>query len=107
MITKQIIEAKLNKLTEEQLNQVYGMIEKLSSLEKPVKKTSLMTQLQKISIEDLNDISAWDKAINQINNSKQNQEKIKQLFQSWAELDDESEQKETLKIIESLEGIFI
>jgi hypothetical protein len=52
-------------------------------------------------------INAWDNAINQINNSEQNPEKIKQLFESWAELDDENEQKETLKIIESLEGVSI
>lgn len=50
---------------------------------------------------------AWDNAINQINNSEQNSEKIKQLFESWAELDDENEQKETLKIIESLEDVSI
>ncbi|MFM6357300.1 MAG: hypothetical protein ACKPH7_24925 [Planktothrix sp.] len=50
---------------------------------------------------------AWDNAINQINNSEQNPERIKQLFESWAELDDENEQKETLKIIESLEDISI
>ncbi|MGL5132213.1 MAG: hypothetical protein ACRC78_06770 [Planktothrix sp.] len=52
-------------------------------------------------------INAWDNAINQIKNSEQNPEKIKQLFESWAELDDENEQKETLKIIESLEGVSI
>lgn len=52
-------------------------------------------------------VNAWDNAINQINNSDQNQEKIKKLFESWAELDDENEQKETLKIIESLEGVSI
>jgi len=55
-------------------------------------------------------INAWDQSINKINNSNQNQEKqdkIKQLFQAWAELDDENEQKETLKIIESLEGVSI
>ena len=52
-------------------------------------------------------INAWDNAINQINNSDQNPEKIKQLFQSWAELDDGTEQKEILKIIESLEGVSI
>jgi|JI91814CRNA_FD_contig_31_212882_length_600_multi_5_in_0_out_0_2 hypothetical protein len=55
-------------------------------------------------------INAWDQAINQINNSElnqQKQEKIKQLFQSWSELDDETDQKETLKIIESLEGVSI
>lgn len=52
-------------------------------------------------------INAWDNAINQINNSKENQENIKQLFESWADLDNENEQKETLKIIESLEGVSI
>jgi hypothetical protein len=55
-------------------------------------------------------INAWDQAINQINNSElnqQKQEKFKQLFQSWSELDDENDQKETLKIIESLEGVSI
>ncbi|HEY9867194.1 MAG TPA: hypothetical protein V6D21_23665 [Candidatus Obscuribacterales bacterium] len=55
-------------------------------------------------------IKAWDNAINQINNSEQNQqqqERINQLFQFWSELDDETEQKETLKIIESLEDISI
>ncbi len=52
-------------------------------------------------------INAWNNAINQINNSEQNPEKIKQLFESWANLDDENEQKETLKIIESLEGVSI
>jgi hypothetical protein len=52
-------------------------------------------------------INDWDNAINQINNGEKNPEKIKQLFESWAELDDENEQKETLKIIESLEGVSI
>lgn len=52
-------------------------------------------------------LTAWDNAINQINNSNLNQEKINQLFQSWSELDDENEQKETLKIIESLECVSI
>jgi len=52
-------------------------------------------------------INAWDNAINQINNSDQNPENIKNLFEYWAELDDENEQKETLKIIESLEGVSI
>jgi hypothetical protein len=55
-------------------------------------------------------LNAWAHAINQINNSEQEQqkkEKIKQLFQSWSELDDENDQKETLKIIESLQGVSI
>ncbi|MGI0480684.1 hypothetical protein ACN4EE_07830 [Geminocystis sp. CENA526] len=52
-------------------------------------------------------INTWDNAINQINKIDQNQENITQLFESWAELDDENEQKETLKIIESLENVSI
>lgn len=52
-------------------------------------------------------INTWDNAINQINKIDQNQENVKQLFESWAELDDENEQKETLKIIESLENVTI
>jgi hypothetical protein len=57
MITKQIIQEKLDNLTEEQLNQVYGMIEQLSSSEKPIKKPSLMSQLQEISIDAPEDFS--------------------------------------------------
>ena len=34
-------------------------------------------------------INVWNNAINQINNSEQNPEKIKHLFDSWADLDDE------------------
>ena len=41
------------------------------------------------------------------NKSQEKQEKIQKLCESWAELDDENEQKETLKIIESLEGVLI
>lgn len=58
-------------------------------------------------LEKQTSINDWNNAIDKINNSKQDQEKIKQLFESWAELDDENEQKETLKIIDSLEDISI
>jgi hypothetical protein len=57
MITKQIIQEKLDNLTPEQLNQVYGIIEQLSSAEQPVKKPSLMSKLQKISIDAPEDFS--------------------------------------------------
>jgi len=51
-------------------------------------------------------IATWDRAINQLNNQNQiKPEKLNQLFQSWSELDDENEQKETLKIIESSDRI--
>ena len=56
--------------------------------------------------------SAWDAAISEINNSnpeKQNlrRQRINQLFTTWAVLDSEDEQKESLKIFESAEGISI
>ena len=40
MVTKQIIQQKLESLTQEELNQVYGLIEQLSNAEKPRKKPS-------------------------------------------------------------------
>ncbi len=52
-----MIQEKIDNLTEEQLNQVYGMIEQLSNLEKPVKKPSLMSRLQEISIDASEDFS--------------------------------------------------
>ncbi|MBD1214965.1 MAG: hypothetical protein ACK6A9_22220 [Dolichospermum sp.] len=57
MVTKQIIQEKLEGLTQEELNQVYGLIEQLSSAEKPVKKPSLMSQLRQISIDAPEDFS--------------------------------------------------
>jgi hypothetical protein len=54
--------------------------------------------------------SAWDEAMSEINNSnpeKQNlkRKRINQLFTTWAVLDSEDEQKEALKIFESIEGV--
>ena len=57
MITKRIIQEQLDNLTEEQLKQVYDMIENLSSSEKTFKKPSLMSQLQQISIDAPEDFS--------------------------------------------------
>ncbi|ACK65915.1 hypothetical protein PCC8801_1873 [Rippkaea orientalis PCC 8801] len=57
MTTKKIIQEKLQNLTEEQLNQVYTMIETLESEENTTKKPSLMTELQKISIDAPEDFS--------------------------------------------------
>ncbi len=57
MVTKQMIQAKIANLTEEQLNQVYDLVENLSSSENPVKKPSLMSELQKISIDAPEDFS--------------------------------------------------
>ncbi|MEA5617575.1 DUF5615 family PIN-like protein [Cronbergia sp. UHCC 0137] len=44
MITKQIIQEKLESLTPEELNQVYELIQNLSSAERPVKEPSLMSK---------------------------------------------------------------
>jgi hypothetical protein len=55
-------------------------------------------------------VDSWNNAINQIGNADKNknkQERIQQLLQFFAELDDENEQKETLKVIESIEGVSI
>jgi len=57
MVTKQKIQEKLDNLTPEQLNQVYGIIEELSNLENVEKKPSLMSKLQKISIDAPEDFS--------------------------------------------------
>jgi ferritin-like protein len=57
MITKQMIQEKMEGLSEEQLKQVYGMIEQLNSSEKTVKKQSLMSRLQEISIDAPEDFS--------------------------------------------------
>ncbi len=55
---------------------------------------------------------AWDSAISEINsNNLEGQslrrQKINQLFTTWAVLDSEDEQKEALKVIESVEGVSI
>lgn len=52
-----MIQEKIANLTEEQLNQVYDLVENLSSSENPVKKPSLMSELQKISIDAPEDFS--------------------------------------------------
>jgi len=56
--------------------------------------------------------NVWDVAMSEINNSnpeKQNlrRQRINQLFTTWAMLDSEDEQKEALKVIESVEGVSI
>jgi hypothetical protein len=57
MITKQMIQEKIESLSEEQLKQFYGMIEQLNSSEKTFKKKSLMSRLQEISIDAPEDFS--------------------------------------------------
>ena len=57
MIPKKIIQEKIDNLTEEQLDKVYKMIEELSISEDSVKKPSLMSEVQKISINAPEDFS--------------------------------------------------
>lgn len=57
-------------------------------------------------------LNDWEQAINEINDSdvikqQQRKENIKQLFDSWNDLDEQQEQQETLEIIESMKGISI
>ncbi|MBD2186584.1 hypothetical protein [Pseudanabaena mucicola] len=56
--------------------------------------------------------SAWDVAMSEISGGSLEmkslrRERINQLFATWAMLDSEDEQKEVLKIIESVEGVSI
>jgi ferritin-like protein len=57
MTTKQMIQEKIEGLSEEQLKQVYDMIEQLNSSENTVKKQSLMSRLREISIDAPEDFS--------------------------------------------------
>ena len=54
-------------------------------------------------------VTAWDNAMNQINHRKNqpDPEQIARLCKFFYELDDETEQKETLQIIQSLEAVSI
>ncbi len=66
--------------------------------------------LRQTAIAKKTSITAWDNAIKQLDDSDrevEKQERIKQLFQSWLELDERIEQKETLKVIELIEGVSI
>jgi hypothetical protein len=61
-------------------------------------------------IEQTSTSASWHKAIERINSTEgqeQTQAKIGKLFQDWVELDEEEEQKQTLEIIESIEGVSI
>lgn len=57
MMTKQIIKEKLDNLTDEQLNQVYGVIEELTNVNTHEKKPTLMSQIKNISISESEDFS--------------------------------------------------
>jgi hypothetical protein len=56
--------------------------------------------------------SAWDAAMSEINSNNPEKlnlrrQSINQLFTTWAVLDSEDDQKEALKVIESVEGVSI
>lgn len=53
MVTKEMIQEQLDNLTEEQINQVYDLIENLSTDKKSLAKPSLMSKLQQIEIDAL------------------------------------------------------
>jgi tripartite-type tricarboxylate transporter receptor subunit TctC len=57
-------------------------------------------------------VDNWEKAMVQLEKSdpiqrKRQQQKLKQLFQSWNELNEEQDQKETWEIIKSFKGVSI
>lgn len=57
-------------------------------------------------------LNDWEKAINELNHSNDNKKQdrvanIKSLFDSWKSLDEQQEQQDTLKIIESMKDIYI
>ncbi|MBD2522441.1 hypothetical protein [Nostoc sp. FACHB-133] len=57
-------------------------------------------------------LNNWENALNEINHSdavKQQERKtnVKNLFESWNELNEQEEQQQTLEIIESMKGISI
>ena len=64
---------------------------------------------QKNLISEPTSVTAWDNAMNQINHSKNKPEPeaIARFCKFCYELDDETEQKETLQIIQSLEEVSI
>ena len=96
-------------------NQTNQRLDLLSEIEQTPEEyipelLNIVRLFRQSAIADQSSTNAWDNAIAKLKKSEQNQEKpkkIQQLFQSWAELDDEKEQQETLKIIESIEDVSI
>ena len=74
-----------------------------------IQKENNVNILEKVKKLYDQSFNSWDDIINKIETmDKINQRhQINQLFDSWDELDDEQEQKETLKIIQNLEGVSI
>lgn len=112
---KNIVEKKFNSLRNRQFckfefQEVFKIIQILHSTKQEKEDNfslsateSAIIKLQNQSFDD------WKKAIDQIGkiNKLNQRDNIQKLFDSWDELNHEEEQKETLKIIQSLEGVSI
>ncbi len=57
MVTKQMLQEKLQNLTPEQINQVYDMIETLTGEDKSGSKPSFLSKIQQIQIDAPEDFS--------------------------------------------------
>ncbi|GAB4297910.1 MAG: hypothetical protein Fur0025_36150 [Oscillatoriaceae cyanobacterium] len=57
MVTKQMLQEKLENLTPEQINQIYDMIETLTVEEKSGDKPSFLSKIQQIKIDAPEDFS--------------------------------------------------
>ncbi len=80
----------------------YEEFVKLQKLLNKLEEDSQIDPLKEIKEIQKKSLSDWETAINQIEKSDkiEQKEKIKALFDSWQELEDEQEQKETLEIIQ-------
>jgi hypothetical protein len=72
-----------------------------------LKITRLLRQSVVIDLAPTNTLNQAMEQIDRAEMGNTNRENIQKLFQEWAELDEEEEQKQILKIIESIEGVSI
>ena len=87
----------------------YEEFVKLQELLHKLEEDSQIDPLKEIKEIQEKSLSDWEIAISQIEKSDKTEkkEKIKVLFDSWQELEDEEQQQETLEIIQGLEDISI
>ncbi len=81
-------------------------LEVLSNIKEINSQTSFLESLKEMQKQASNDLGKAMIQIEQKDTIEQ-QERINQLLDSWDNLDDESEQKEILDIIQSIEGVSI
>ena len=93
-------------LPSEEFKQVQEILDNLRKEKVKKSKTSVLDKIYMIQEDSVNN---WQIAINKIGkkNKIEQQENIEKLFDSWDNLDEEQEQKETLDIIQSLEDVSI